>query len=99
MDQLEASTFSGRVGEIFHVRVDAATVVDLELLSVVTRDSDRLRAFSMEFRGPLDDFLAQRTYATEHAAIGEFPLFLVPIGQREDGFRYEAVFSRLTGSG
>jgi hypothetical protein len=49
--------------------------------------------FSIVFRGPLDAVLPQCIYQLEHAAIGTFDLFLVPIGPDGEGMRYEAVFT------
>jgi len=51
--------------------------------------------FSLFFRGPGDVLLPQRTYEFEHAKLGTFVLFLVPIKQDENGVYYEAAFSRL----
>jgi hypothetical protein len=45
------------------------------------------------FRGPQDVSLPQRIYRVEHAGIGAFEIFLVPIGPDEGGHRYEAVFT------
>ena len=34
-----------------------------------------------------------RIYALEHAGLGQFDLFLVPIAADRDGVRYEAIFT------
>jgi hypothetical protein len=49
--------------------------------------------FSIVFRGPSQPVLAQMTYRIEHAVLGSFDLFIVPIGPDEAGMRYEAVFA------
>jgi hypothetical protein len=49
--------------------------------------------FSLTFNGPLAPLLGQGTYKLSHPALGEFDLFIVPIGQDADGTHYEAVFS------
>jgi hypothetical protein len=49
--------------------------------------------FSLMFNGPREPLLAQGTYRLSHPALGEFELFIVPIGQDADGTRYEAVFA------
>jgi hypothetical protein len=95
MSGFEQSSFEGREGQTFTAQLDAETACDLELLTVTGRDNPGVRAFSLEFRGPLDRFVPQRTYVFTHADLGEFPMFIVPIAQREDGFLYEAVFSRV----
>jgi hypothetical protein len=37
--------------------------------------------------------LPQRIYRIEHATLGAFDLFLVPIGPDAQGLRYQAVFT------
>jgi hypothetical protein len=34
-------------------------------------------------------------YQLQHERLGAFELFLVPVGQDQDGVYYEAVFNRL----
>lgn len=48
--------------------------------------------FSLLFEGPPDPFLPQRMYSLDHAQLGRFELFLVPVGQHGTNFRYEAIF-------
>jgi hypothetical protein len=55
----------------------------------------RQEQFSLRFRGDRNEVLPQRIYPMKHESIGEFDLFLVPIGQDESGTFYEAVFNRL----
>lgn len=50
------------------------------------------RPFTVTFAGPLEPQLEQATYAFEHAELGSFPLFIVPVSREADGMRYEAVF-------
>jgi hypothetical protein len=49
--------------------------------------------FSLLFVGPPDPVLPQATYLLGHPALGELPIFLVPVGRDADGARYEAVFA------
>ena len=51
--------------------------------------------FSLRFRGDRDWIFPQRIYAMKHDSMGDFDLFLVPIGRDESGTFYEAVFNRL----
>ena len=51
--------------------------------------------FSLLFRGPADRFLPQATWRLKHEQLGEFDIFLVPVGQDKSGFDYEAVFNRM----
>ena len=54
-------------------------------------------SFSLVFLGPPKPFLSQQMYRVEHPVIGAFPLFIVPVGKRPEGFLYEAVFNRGPG--
>ena len=93
--ELSRNTFVPHVGTSFHVQAGTATV---ELtLAIVTepRASPRAEAFSLEFRGPTSAALPQGEYPFRHADIGEFTLFIVPVGQVGAELEYEAVFNRV----
>lgn len=97
LGDLTHEVWAGLVGETFTVRVDDETAVRLELSSAeqaagVDRPDS---AHSVVFRGPGDVFLEQRTWPVSHPTIGEHQLFLVPIGDADGGYQYEAVFTRL----
>ena len=49
--------------------------------------------FSVVFREPGPQVLPQQIYRLEHAGLGAFDLFIVPIARDGDGVRYEAVFT------
>jgi|SRR5271156_5357443 len=55
----------------------------------------RQEQFSLRFRGDRDWIFPQRIYAMKHDSLGDFDLFLVPIGRDESGTFYEAVFNRV----
>ena len=48
--------------------------------------------FAVEFHSRLSHHVPQQTFAVEHAKMGTFDLFLVPLGPDAEGHRYEAVF-------
>ena len=94
-------TFEHRRGERFAVR---ETDTDLVLVLEAATDSGRPGAtlmadgsvrsqFSLIFRGPGDRPLAQAMYELSHDELGDFVLFLVPVGADAEGYRYEAVFT------
>lgn len=93
LEDFVVGTFGGHLGEKFRVRVDASSALGLELISATELDEGSGRPFSIVFRGPGDVLLPQRIYRMEHAEIGAFDIFLVPIGPDEAGMRYEAVFN------
>ena len=51
--------------------------------------------FSLRFRSDRNLVHPQRVYPMKHDSIGDFDLFLVPVGRNESGTFYEAVFNRL----
>jgi len=57
--------------------------------------SPQQEQFSLRFRGDRNQVFPQRIYPMKHDSIGDFDLFLVPIGRDESGTFYEAVFNRL----
>ena len=98
LESFTVHTFSGRVGEAFRIHPGDRDPLDVELvtatdLSERPGEEPRGRPFSIVFRGPKDVLLPQRIYRVEHAGIGAFEIFLVPIGPDGGGHRYEAVFT------
>jgi hypothetical protein len=101
LSQLTVTTCAAYVGDSFQVLFDGQTHLTLELIAATpyvglemeeaSADGGRI-PFSLIFRGQRDRVLPQRTYRLAHAALGEFPLFLVPIGPDSVGMRYEAAF-------
>ena len=54
--------------------------------------SDR-EPFSLMFEGPRSAFLPQGMRRLVHEGLGEMDLFLVPVGETDTAYRYEAVFA------
>lgn len=95
LESFTVETFSGRLGEPFRVYPDTSTPLEVELVSATGSEESTAdgRPFSIVFRGPIGTPLPQRIYRMEHAGIGSFELFLVPIGPDAEGLLYEAVFN------
>ncbi|WP_407059827.1 DUF6916 family protein [Cucumibacter marinus] len=89
-----ASDFEGLGDKSFTV-TSVEPEVPLELIEVKAMGSGMREggAFSLLWRGPNEPALPQATYRVTQAELGEIDLFLVPVAQFEDGFRYEAVFA------
>jgi hypothetical protein len=94
---LTYDTFEGRTGQRFR---DAETGAELELTTVEDTTAvlknvpDGHRApFSLLFRGPGDTLLPQSIRTLAHDELGDLDIFLVPVAQEADGYRYQAVFS------
>jgi hypothetical protein len=99
LEHFTVATFEGLEGETFRVQAPGAGALDLSLVEVEPGDAggaapDGARAsFSLTFAGPLESILPQAIYEMDHAGIGAFALFLVPIGSQEGSMRYQAVFA------
>ena len=56
------------------------------------KDGER-RGITLTFRGPREVPLEQSMFPLEHGEVGRQEIFLVPVGEDEDGRYYEAVFT------
>ena len=95
LESATADTFAPHVGEPFAF-ADEDAVLDA-VLDAVHRTAQAApeggRApFALEFVVAEPHTPRQGLRAVEHAALGRFELFLVPVGTEGDGVRYEAVF-------
>jgi hypothetical protein len=93
---LTIDDFKDRVGETF-----TATAADGRSLTLTLTSVDGLQArpagerapFSLKLRDEAPDHVPQQTVAVEHPQMGSFDLFVVPLGPRPEGMRYEAIFT------
>ena len=93
---LTEKEFSKHVNTKFRVAVEPPLELELtEVKGYMSKENEEagMERFSAFFSGPRDRFLEQQTYSVEHDQMGDFALFLVPVKQNQDGFRYEAVFN------
>jgi hypothetical protein len=104
LDHLHAVTFRHQLHSLFRIHPPGVPAVDVELVEVTERGAadskqrstaTRQERFSIVFRGPGERLLQQGTYEMRQDHLGAFELFLVPVGQDQDGVYYEAVFNRL----
>lgn len=95
---LTENGFSPHLNTTFRVNLEGARDVELKLVEVKgypakSEEHTAMERFSLVFTGPLDCLLPQQTYQVKHELMGDFDIFLVPIGRDEGGFRYEAIFN------
>ena len=99
---LTEKEFSQHVNTKYRVDVDKAASIELELLEVKPHvrapieQQGGMERFQIYFLGPANILLPQGTYHLTHERMGDFDLFLVPVAQVENGFRYEAIFNYFT---
>ncbi len=93
--RLEHEEFAKHLHEKFRIRLDEQTV-EAELTEISEHlVSPRQERFSIIFRTSNEMFLGQGQRPFEHDQMGNFELFIVPIGRDGEGTYYEAVFNRL----
>jgi hypothetical protein len=89
-------TFAPRVGERFRISAGEGTTIDAALIEAAPLGASARggrQPFSLIFLGPAAPVWPQRIYRVDHRALGSLDLFLVPIGPRDGGMQYEAIFS------
>ena len=97
-DLLQSDDFKPQVDQTFSVRLNDATTIDLQLVSVTELGSASqtgTRApFSLHFLGPVSQqYLQQHTYQMTNETLGTFDIFMVPLGAEAGRMRYEAIFT------
>ncbi|UUZ92545.1 hypothetical protein LJK87_45685 [Paenibacillus sp. P25] len=96
MSRVPLSLFKELISAKLQVLLEEGPV-QIELIDVkVYQASPGWERFTLRLRGPLDFLLPQQTYMFRHERFGEEPMFMVPVGQRPDGYLYEMVFQRTT---
>jgi hypothetical protein len=99
LEDFTLETFAGLVGEAFRVTLDDGSMLELRLASATASPSrpnvapPRRAPFSTVFHGPPEPILPQRTYPFQNNTLGEFEMFIVPIGPEGSAMQYEAVFA------
>jgi hypothetical protein len=104
LEQLNFGVFAALLKTPFSVALSSGQKMALELVSATAPkppDGNASKAvppdgtFSLLFHGPGNRPLDQRTYSLEHERIGQFDLFIVPVGLEAGKLQYEAIFNRL----
>ena len=99
MDEtLTRTSFEPHLNTTFRVVHDGAETFELELIEVADKTPAGFpgEQFSLLFKESSDLMLLQQSCTLEHPEMGQIILFLVPVGQQKDGYRYEAFFNNAT---
>jgi hypothetical protein len=98
LDSLEDADFRAHLATPFRLHPPSGEPLEVVLLEVTPHahlpgGSARRHGFSLLFRSASAGHLRQGTYRLDHAELGTLELFLVPVGPRDGGMCYEAVFN------
>lgn len=92
--KLTAADFELQVDDEFRIATEEGAValklVEVRRLGRALREGG---AFSLAFLSAPGPFLPQAIYPLESTALGTIELFLVPLGPKDGGNCYEAVFT------
>jgi len=92
--KLTAADFEPRIADSFRIATSSGAVelklVDVRPLGNAMREGG---AFALTFLSPPGPFLPQAIYPLDNAALGTLELFIVPLGPKDGGNSYEAVFT------
>jgi hypothetical protein len=94
---LNSQSFSECLHTSFHIDIGSgAEPLGVKLIDVEEKNyTPQTDQFSLIFHGPLTPVLPQKIYRLDHDRLGEMDLFLVPIGPKDGGMQYQAVFNRF----
>ena len=102
LDKVTADHFEPHLGTEFEIHFEGGDTVVLQL-DKVRRASERVakqaqeagfrEPFSLEFIGARDIVLQQAVYRISHTVLGEFDLFLVPVGPVDGGLAYNVAIN------
>lgn len=100
LNEVTHAAFAEFVGDPFRFELAAghfveATLSEATLLTnaQAARTDGRRAPFSLIFRVPASQTLAQRIYTLEHAKLGRLEIFLVPVGREAGNLVLEAIFN------
>ncbi len=94
LDKLAYEEYAEQVNTDFHIVENDTKIKLIEVTPKRTLPPQEM--FSLIFSGANDNFLEQKPYQMKHEKLGDGEIFIVPISQDEDGYKYEAGFNRLT---
>ena len=97
---LKRETFSDKIDQTF-VLDSGEEKVDLKLTQLTELDAIekvpgapedlREEPFTLLFRGEGESILPQQLYSIHHESLGDFTLFITPVGADPEGVYYESV--------
>ncbi len=96
LEKLQKDRFVEYLHSEFQVVDEPANEFAIRLEEVSDRTSSpHQEVFALLFHGSAKRFLNQGIHKLRHSQMGEIDIFLVPVGQDQHGFHYEAIFNHL----
>jgi hypothetical protein len=96
IENLTKEMFRESLNTKFRIKAETEGFIELEMIELTESISTpKHEQFALLFRGPQNPYLPQMIYHLEHEKLGEFEMFLVPVGRDQSGFQYEAVINRF----
>ncbi len=104
LDKLTSEDFSAHIHESFRIKPEGgdngatygpgvAELIEVNELSTPQNRPEKRTPFSLIFRCSNEVIMPQQIYLVEHAQLGPLMMFLVPVGQDQEGYLYEAIFT------
>jgi hypothetical protein len=98
LEKVTEADFSDRLGQDFRIHLPSGELLRVALVEVTAHPylppaPGRRAGFSIVLRSEVSGHLPQAIYRVEHPQMGFMDLFLVPVGPRDGGMCYEAVFN------
>ncbi len=99
---MDFHAFLNCLNEEFTLRIANGDSIPFRLLEVKSLNAHRppksstkvrQQPFSLLFSGPSQPVFEQQVFHLEHDRVGPADIFLVPVGEADDGIEYEAVFT------
>ena len=97
LQDLTKSMFAQSLNSAFRIRLEDDAIVHVKQIDLREwHYNPRQEQFAVLFQGPFNKHLGKGHYNFDHDTMGQFDLFIIPVGMDQDGFLYGAVFNRRT---
>ena len=96
MEKLTQPELKKLLNQVFSIKQEDGSSCELTLKEVTeVKETEKTESFSLIFHRPKEKFLEQKTYEMWNNECGEKPIFIVPVGESENTFHYQALFNQL----
>jgi len=94
--ELTRDDYAANLNTDFVVEFNPEMKITMQLIEATeVLERFRQRTYSLLFQAPADTPIAQGMLNIEHEKLGQFNIFLVPVGKDDRGVLFESVFNQL----